>query len=75
MFNVFDRAIGFNLAYNGLPYHDVVLDYFQFSFKWGIFNFPDVFVLTGIIGGCVLYIIFSIMALIRARKQDNNVRA
>jgi hypothetical protein len=76
MFNVFDRVIGFSATSRpewGYVYNEV-LDYFRFSFNWGIFNFPDVFVLTGIIGTCVLYIIFSIIGLVSARKEDRRVR-
>jgi lipoprotein signal peptidase len=76
MFNIFDRVIGFTLACNpGLGHiSNQVLDYFRFSFKWGIFNFPDIFILTGIIGACVLYIIFSIIDLVLARKADKHAK-
>jgi lipoprotein signal peptidase len=76
MFNIFDRAIGFTLA--SYPWwgfiSNEVLDYFEFSFPWGTFNFPDVFVVTGIVGSCILYIIFSIIDLVNAKKADQNVK-
>jgi lipoprotein signal peptidase len=76
-FNIFDRVIGFTLACDTIAghYQNEVLDYFQFNFSWGIFNLPDVFVLTGVIGACALYVIFSIIALVKSSKQDKNVKA
>ena len=47
-----------------------VLDYFQFFDKSAIFNFPDFFIITGIIGICLFSFIFFICEYKQKKKNE-----
>lgn len=53
LFNLIDRMCPKNLACSPGVVNDSVLDYFQFFGKSAIFNFPDVFIIVGVIGFCI----------------------
>ena len=72
LFNVIDRAcpkIINSISTTNWQYN-CVLDYFKFSFKWGIFNVPDIFVCVGSIGAILIYIIETI--ILGFKKNENN---
>lgn len=50
--------------------YNKVLDYFQFYGKSAVFNFSDVWILTGIIGFCVLLLIFTIISVVKDSKKN-----
>ncbi|WEK83196.1 MAG: signal peptidase II [Mycoplasma sp.] len=71
LFNLIDRAIPKVIVSLGEQvYTNVVLDYFSFFGKSAIFNFPDVWILTGIIGLVVINIIFTSIETIKERKKE-----
>jgi hypothetical protein len=64
MFNIIDRATTFTLHQP-----DTVIDYLPTGGTTS--NFPDVFILTGIIGYAVLYITLSIIKMVQDKKTKN----
>lgn len=61
LFNIIDRATPCSFMFDigaypahTLIYH-VVIDYFTFGGSTAVFNFPDIFILTGIIGAAMIY--------------------
>ncbi len=71
LFNVIDRACAKTIVSMGdQTQYNCVVDYFKFSFKWGIFNVPDIFVCIGTIGAIITYLIQTIMLMFK--KDEKN---
>jgi signal peptidase II len=70
-FNIMDRTTVATFTYNNHATfeYNVVVDYFRF-FTSAIFNFPDIFVLTGIIGATLLYFITTIITYSKLKKSE-----
>ena len=70
VFNFLDRLIDANVPSLGIPKQNSVLDYFQFNMfgtQSAIFNFPDIFILMGIIS-------ISLIFLIESFKGKENIK-
>lgn len=70
-YNLIDRMIPKTLACDPshVKQYNQVLDYFSFYGKSAIFNFSDVWILTGVIGFCLLVLIFNIINVVKENKQ------
>ncbi len=69
-FNFLDRLIDTNVPSLGMVKQNSVLDYFQFNMfgtQSAIFNFPDIFILLGIIS-------ISLIFLIESFKRKENIK-
>jgi lipoprotein signal peptidase len=72
LFNIIDRAT------QSPPNPNTVIDYLDTSFIFNtISNFPDVFILTGIISFTVLYVTMSVITITKEKRRitkskDNN---
>jgi lipoprotein signal peptidase len=75
LFNVIDRATpcSFLFTIDGYPpntlIHNVVIDYFTFGGNTAIFNVPDITILIGVIGSCVIYFCLTIYSYIKERNK------
>jgi cytochrome bd-type quinol oxidase subunit 1 len=66
MFNIVDRATQIlNGQFEAIP--NSVIDYLKTGSTTS--NFPDVFILTGIIGFCFVYLMIYVVELIRSNKS------
>ena len=69
LFNLIDRMCPKDLACSTGVTKNAVLDYFQFFGKSAIFNFPDVFVIVGVIGVCIAIFVVCIKDTINDKKN------
>ena len=61
----------FNLIQRGASGTNAVLDYFQFGFwqNFPVFNWPDMFVVIGVFGFVISYIVLTIIEIVKEEKQ------
>ncbi|MDR2461921.1 MAG: signal peptidase II [Mycoplasmataceae bacterium] len=66
-FNVIDRLIPVYIKCFNIEKHDQVLDYFHFVFGNTSWNFPDAFIISGIIGVSLFYFINLLRDLVKKK--------
>lgn len=64
----------FNLIQRGASGTNCVLDYFQFGFwqNFPVFNWPDMFVVIGIFGFVISYVVLIIIQAARENKKEKH---
>ena len=74
-FNFIDRIVPKSPVSLHLPdaSHNCVLDYFHFSFGKTSFNFPDIFILIGLITSVLVVIILTIIEIVNESKKKRGV--
>lgn len=74
-FNFIDRIVPKSPVSMYLPdaSHNCVLDYFHFSFGKTSFNFPDIFILIGLITSVLVVIISTIIEIVNESKKKRGV--
>jgi lipoprotein signal peptidase len=75
MFNAIQRSIPYTII--SMPDQDTTnaaLDYFKFNFNWGIFNFPDAFVVTGTICFSLSLILEMIVNIAKENKKPKEIK-
>ena len=74
-FNFIDRIVPKSPVSLHLPdaSHNCVLDYFHFSFGKTSFNFPDIFILIGLITSVLVVIILAIIEIVNESKKKRGV--
>ena len=74
-FNFIDRIVPKSPVSMYLPdaSHNCVLDYFHFSFGKTSFNFPDIFILIGLITSVLVVIILTIIEIVNESKKKRGV--
>lgn len=74
-FNFIDRIVPKSPVSLHLPdaSHNCVLDYFHFSFGKTSFNFPDIFILIGLITSVLVVIISTIIEIVNESKKKRGV--